>query len=92
MTGHTDGLDETLLAQMPNVGRSIVRCGVVVVTKLTRRHYSERSDSGQGASFGAAQRIVAIALANDLSVWSSRKIYVKHERVTRIIAVSISLS
>lgn len=55
MSGDTDGLDQALVAQVPNVRRSIVRCGVVVVTKLTRWHHTERSDRGQRASFRAAQ-------------------------------------
>jgi hypothetical protein len=55
MTGYADGLDKTLLAQMPDVRRSIVRCAVVVVTKFTRGHYTERSDGGQRSRFRAAQ-------------------------------------
>ena len=49
------------------------------------------------ASSGAALKwpwtaLLAIALVNDLPVWSSGKIYVTHERVARIITISIWLS
>ena len=88
MAWHADGLNQTLFAKMANVGRTVVRWCVLVITKLTSWHDPERADGGQGASFASAEGVFASTIANDFSLWSTRKIDVTRERITRI---SISL-
>ncbi len=60
-----------------------------MVTELTGGHDSECADSGQRSSLRAAECVFAITVANGFSFQSVRKIDVTHERIARIIAVSV---
>ena len=74
MTWHADGLDQALIAEVADVGRPILRRGVVVVAKLAGGHDSEGPDSGQRASLRSAECVFAVTIANGFSFQSARKI------------------
>jgi hypothetical protein len=67
-----------------------------MVSQVTTGDHSERANGGQGARFGAPQRVLAIAVTNELALRSARQVYVPREGVTRLVialsSVAVALS
>src|SRR5262249_25495517 len=67
-TGHPNRLDETLLAEVPQVTGAGIERPVVVVAEITTGDHSEGTDGRQRPRFRAAERVLAIPVANDLAL------------------------
>jgi hypothetical protein len=70
MTGHTDDLDQPLLAEMiagPRIGWP-----VSVIHQVAAGDHSERADARERARFGAAQRVLAAPMEDDLPLEAAR--------------------
>jgi methyl coenzyme M reductase alpha subunit len=78
---HPHGLDEPLFAQVSQVAAAWVCRAIVVAAKVAAGDYSEGTDGRQRTRFGAAQRALTVAHANDLALGSARQADVPAERV-----------
>jgi len=81
---HPDGVDQFLLAQVPEVARPGIGWPVGMVAEVAGRHNAKRADRGQGSRFGAAKRVFTAAVANDLAFQSAGEVEVFHEHITGI--------
>jgi len=88
--GESDRIDQTLAAQVPQVAGARVSWPARLIAQVTRRHHPKRPGGREHASFGTAQRVLAIAaIVDDVSIAAARQIQVSHEDVTRIEAARI---
>jgi hypothetical protein len=85
VTGHPDGLDEPLFAQVPEIAGARVCRTVVAVAEVTTGDNSKRADGGQGARLRAAKRVLAIAVAHEFAIRAAREVQLTREDVARII-------
>ena len=58
----------------------------MVVAEITTGDHSKRADGRERPRFRAAQRVLAIAVANDLALESARQIEVAREGLARVVA------
>ncbi len=81
-----NGLNQSLLAKMPEIALPRVGRPVVVVAEISRRHHPERPDDRQGARLGPAKRVRPFAcVVDDLAIAASREVDVPREHVARIL-------
>jgi hypothetical protein len=73
-----------LLAQVPQITRTRIERSIAVVAQITTGDHSERADGRERSWFRAAQRVLAIAVADDLALVSTRQVQIARGRVTRI--------
>jgi hypothetical protein len=85
ITWHTNGLDQPLLAEMPQVARSGIGRPLAMVRQITTRDNPKRTDGRERPRFRAAQGVLAVAIANDLTLESSWQIEITCERVARVV-------
>jgi hypothetical protein len=86
----SDRIDQTLVAQVPQVAGARVAWLARLVAQVAGRHHPKRPDGRERARFGTAQRVLAIAaVVDDFSIAAARKIQVSHEDVTRIEATRV---
>ena len=74
VSGHARGLDQPLFAQVSQVAGAWISRAAVVVSEITTGDHSERTNGRERARFGAAQGVFAIAVANELALWSARQV------------------
>lgn len=78
------GLDQALLAEVPQVAGADVSRPAVRVSEVSAGDYAEGSDGRERPRFRAAQGVFAIAVANDLPFRSARQTDVMREDVARV--------
>jgi hypothetical protein len=78
---HARGLDQPLFPEVSQVARAWISRAAVVVAEITTGDHSERANGRERSRFGAAQRVLAIAIVNQLAVASAWQVNVAHERV-----------
>jgi hypothetical protein len=69
---------------MAEVTGAWIRRPTVVVAKITTGDHSERTDGGQRARLGAAQRGLAVPVPNHLAVQSARQVQASREWLARV--------
>jgi hypothetical protein len=80
-------LDESLVFQVPEVERLLTR-----IAQIAFRHDPKGADRREGPRFGSVQRVVAIAVVDQLALRPARQVHVTHEHVPRINAADVLLS
>ena len=85
VTGHTNGLDEPLLAQVSEIAGPRVGWPVVAVAEITTGDHSEGADGGQGARLRTAKRVLAIAVTHQLAIGAARQVQLTREDFTRVV-------
>jgi hypothetical protein len=88
--GHARGLDQPLFAQVPQVAGPWISRAPIVISEITTGDHSECTNGRERPGFRAAQGVFAIAVVNELALWSARQVNVAHECVWDVaIALSI---
>src|SRR5919106_4838261 len=90
VSGHARGLDQPLFAQVSQVARPGIRRASIVVSEITTGDHSERTNGRERPGFGAAQGVFAIAVVNELALWSARQVNMSAECI-RDLAVAFSI-
>jgi hypothetical protein len=90
VSGHARGLDQSLFAQVPQVARAWISRAAVVVAEITTGDHSERANGCERPRFGAAQRVLAISIVNELALWSARQVNMSAECI-RDLAIAFSI-
>jgi hypothetical protein len=67
VSGDPRGLDQPLFAEVPQVARPWISRAPIVVAEITTGDHSERADGRERSRFRAAQRVLAIAIVNQLA-------------------------
>jgi hypothetical protein len=83
----TDGrhrLDEVRVSQVPQIATVRIERAVLAVAEIASRHDSEGADGRQRADLRAAQRHVAVACPNALTLTPSRQLEVAREHLAWI--------
>ncbi len=88
--GHARGLDQPLLAQVPQVARAWISRTAIVVAEITTGDHSERANGRERSRFGAAQRVLALAVMNQFAIWSTWQVNVAGECI-RDFAITFSI-
>lgn len=78
---HARGLDQPLFAQMPKVAGAWISRAAVVVAQITTGDHSKRANRRERSRFRPAEGVLAIAVANQLALWSTRQAQVACKRV-----------
>jgi hypothetical protein len=79
-----DGLDKAFIAEVAK--------GFVLGLEVLFGHHSERANGRQRATVLAIQFVDTVAIDNELSFLAARQIQVVHQRVARIVIVSVPLA
>jgi hypothetical protein len=93
--GYARGLDQPLFAQVSQVAGPWISRAPVVVSKITTGDHSECTNGRERSRFGAAQGVFAIAVVNELALWSARQVNmsavcVSHLRIAfSIVAIAV---
>jgi hypothetical protein len=90
VSGHARGLDQPLFAQVPQVARPGISGAPIVVPEITTGDHSECTYGCERPGFGAAQGAFAIAVVNQLAVWSTWQVNVAGEWI-RDLAIAFSI-
>jgi hypothetical protein len=83
-TGHPNGFDQPLLAKMSKIARAWIGRTIVMISEITTGDHSKRTDGGERPRLRAAQGVLAIAVADDLSLRSTRQFQIAREWLARI--------
>jgi hypothetical protein len=90
VSGHARGLDQPLFAQVSQVARPGISRAPIVVSEITTGDHSECTNGRERPGFGAAQGVFAIAVVNELALWSARQVNMSAECIGSLaIAFSI---
>jgi hypothetical protein len=89
VSGQARGFDQPLFAQVPQVARAWISRAALVVTEITTGDHSECADGRERSRLGAAQGVVAIAVVNQLALWSARQVNMSAECI-RDLAIAFS--
>jgi hypothetical protein len=76
-----DGFDKAFVAEVAN--------GIVVGVEVLFGQDSERADDGQRAAVSAIQLVHTVAIHDQLALFAARQIQIVHQRVARIVIVSV---
>jgi hypothetical protein len=79
--GDSRCLDQPLFAQVPQVAGAWISRAAVVVAEIATGDHSERANGREGSRFGAAQRVVAISVVNQLAIAPAGQVNMARERV-----------
>jgi hypothetical protein len=79
-----DGFDKAFIAEAAK--RIVVRAEVLF------GHDSERANGGESAAVLAIQIVHTVAIDNDLALLATRQVEVLHQRVARIVIISVRLA
>jgi hypothetical protein len=88
--GHARGLDQSLFAQVPQVAGPWISRAPIVVSEITTGDHSECTNGRERPGFGAAQGVFAIAVVNELALWSARQVNMSAECI-RDLAIAFSI-
>jgi hypothetical protein len=78
------------LAKVAQVAGPWISRAPIVVSEITTGDHSECTNGRERPGFGAAQGVFAIAVVNELALWSARQVNVARECVWDVaIALSI---
>ena len=87
---HARGLDQPLFAQVSQVARAWISRAPIVVSEITTGDHSECTNGRERPRLGAAQGVLAIAVVNQLALWSARQVNVASECI-RDFAIAFSI-
>jgi hypothetical protein len=87
---HARGLDQPLFAQVSQVAGPRISRAPIVVSEITTGDHSECTDGRERPGFRAAQRVFAIAVVNELTLWSARQVNMSAECI-RDLAITFSI-
>jgi hypothetical protein len=90
VSGHPRGLDQPLFAQVSQVTRPGISRAPIVVSEITTGDHSECTNGRERPGFGAAQGVLAIAVVNELALWSARQVNMSAECI-RGLAIAVSV-
>jgi hypothetical protein len=90
VAGHARGLDQPLLAQVSQVAGPWISRASIMVPKITTGDHSECANGRERPGFGAAQRVLAIAVVHRLALWSPRQVNMSAECI-RDLAIAFSI-
>jgi hypothetical protein len=90
VSGHARGFDQPLFAQMSQVAGPWISGADVVVAEITTGDHSERANGRERSGFGAAKRVLAIAVMNQFAFWSTWQVNVTGECI-RDLAIALSI-
>jgi hypothetical protein len=90
VSGHAGGLDQPLFAQVSQVAGPGISRAPIVVPEITTGDHSEYTDGRERPGFGAAQGVLAIAVVNELALWSARQVNMSPECI-RDLAIAVSI-
>jgi hypothetical protein len=82
--GDANRLDEPLFTQVPEVAGTWICWTIVMIAEVTTGDHSKRAEGRQRTRLRAAQCVLTLALAHDLSLNAARQVEVARERPTRI--------
>jgi hypothetical protein len=88
--GHSGGLDQPLFAQVSQVAGPWISGAPIVVSEITTGDHSKCTNGRERPGFGAAQGVLAIAVVNELALWSARQVNMSAEGI-RDVAVAFSI-
>jgi hypothetical protein len=79
-----------LFAEVSQVAGPWIGRAPIVVSEITTGDHSECTNGRERPRFGAAQRVFAIAVVNELALWSARQVNMSAEGIPDLaIAFSI---
>jgi hypothetical protein len=90
VSGHARGLDQPLFAQVSQVAGRWISRAPIVVSEITTGDHSERANGRERSRFGAAQRVLAISIVNQLAIASARQVNMSAECI-RGLAIAFSI-
>jgi hypothetical protein len=90
ISGHARGLDQPLFAQVSQIAGPWISRAPVLVSEITTRDHSECTNGRERPGFGAAQGVFAIAVVNELALWSARQVNMSAECI-RDLAIAFSM-
>jgi hypothetical protein len=85
-----------LFAQVSQVAGPWISRAPIVVSEITTGDYSEGTNGRERPRFGTAQGVLAIAVMNELALWSARQVNMSGECIWdlaiafSIVAISVS--
>lgn len=85
-TGHASGLDEPLVAEVPEVASARTQRPIPLVAEIMTGDHSKRANGCERSRFRAAQGVLAITVPHDLPLLSARQIQMTCERFPRVEA------
>ena len=88
--GHARRLDQPLFAEVSQVAGPRISRAPIVVSEITTGDHSECTNGRERPGFGAAQGVFAIAVVNELALWSARQVNMSAECI-RDIAIAFSI-
>jgi len=89
LTVECDAFDQPLAFEVSEVALAELGLPVTPVTQIPFRHDPKGTDRRQRPRLGAVERIVSIAVADQLSVRSSRQVEVARKHVSGIIPAAL---
>jgi hypothetical protein len=90
VSGHASGLDQPLFAQVSQVAGPWISRAPIVVSEITTGDHSECTNGRECPGFGAAQGVFAIAVVNELALWSASQVNMSAECI-RDLAIAFSI-
>jgi hypothetical protein len=90
ISGHARGLDQPLFAEVPQIAGPWISRAPIVVSEITTGDHSECTNGRERPGFRAAQGVVAIAVVNELALWSARQVNMSAECI-RGLAIAFSI-
>jgi hypothetical protein len=90
VSGHARGLDQPLFAQVSQIARPGISRASIVVSEITTGDHSECTNGRERPGFGAAQGVFAVAVVNQLALWSARQVNMSAEGI-RDLAIAVSI-
>ena len=82
--GHPNRFDQPFLAEMPQIAGARIGGTIVVIPKITTGDDPKRTNGRERARFRAAQRVLAVAIADELAVHSAWQTQIASEHGTWI--------
>jgi hypothetical protein len=79
-----------LFAQVSQVAGPWISRAPIVVSEITTRDHSKRTNGRERPGFGAAQGVFALAVVNELALWSARQLNMSAECI-RHLAIAFSI-
>ena len=83
-TRHADRFDQALLTEVSEIARARIRWRFVVIAQITTGDHPKRADRRERSRLGPTHRVLAIAIADDLSLQTAWQVDIVREHVSRI--------
>ena len=81
---HSHGLNQALFPQAPQIAGSRIERVIMVITEITTGDHSKRADGRQRPRLGPAERVLAVAIADEFALRAAGEIQVPREWLARV--------